>query len=78
MAIMTRDQIRAVLDRVLTWPEERQEEAARILLALEESSGVYVLSTEEEADLEAADAEIERGEIASDEEVRETFASFRA
>jgi hypothetical protein len=39
MAPMARDQIRAVLDRVLTWPRERQV-AARLLLVLEESSGV--------------------------------------
>ena len=75
MAAMARDQIRAVLDRVLTWLRERQE-AARLLLALEESSGVYVLD-EEAADLDAAEAALQRGEIASDEEVRETFAALR-
>ena len=32
---MTREQIDAVLDRVRTWPEERQEHAARILASLQ-------------------------------------------
>jgi len=32
---MTNEQIRAVLDRVLTWPKERQNDAAEILSAIE-------------------------------------------
>jgi hypothetical protein len=32
---MTKDQVKEVLDRVLTWPPERQEDAAQLLLALE-------------------------------------------
>ena len=74
---MTNDEIQAVLDRVRTWPQERQEEAARMLLALEESSGIYLLDQEEEADLDAADAEIERGEVATEKEVRETLAALQ-
>ena len=66
-----------ILDRVRTWPQERQEEAVRVLIALEESSGIYVLDEEEAADLDAAEEEIRRGEIATDEEVQETFAALR-
>ena len=33
---MTRDQVKAALDRVLTWPPERQEDAIEILKAFEE------------------------------------------
>ncbi len=33
---MTRDQVKAVLDRVLTWPPERQEDIVEILKAVEE------------------------------------------
>ena len=32
---MTKDQIKAVLDRVLTWLRQRQEDAARLLLDME-------------------------------------------
>ena len=33
---MTKDQVKAVLDRVLTLPQKRQEEIVEILLAVEE------------------------------------------
>jgi hypothetical protein len=32
---MTRDQVKEVLDRVLTWPQKRQEDAVEILKAVE-------------------------------------------
>jgi hypothetical protein len=33
---MTKAQVKEILDRVLTWPPERQEDVARILNAMEE------------------------------------------
>ena len=33
---MTRDQVKEILDRVLTWPQKRQEDAVEILKAVEE------------------------------------------
>ena len=75
---MTKSQIESVLERVKTWPPERQEDAARVLLAMEaEDAGPYGLSPEERADLQAALAEAERGEFASDEEVAAVFSRFR-
>jgi len=71
---MNKAQIDSILDRVRTWPEERQEDAARILLAMEgEEGGAYRLSDEERAEVRAALAEIERGEVASEEEVATLF-----
>ena len=71
---MNKAQIDSILDRVRTRPEERQEDAARILLAMEgEEGGVYRLSDEERAEVSAALAEIERGEVASEEEVATLF-----
>jgi hypothetical protein len=32
---MSRDEVKAVLDRVLTWPTERQEDAAKVLSLME-------------------------------------------
>lgn len=56
---MTQEQINAVLERVQAWPKSRQEDAARILLEMEDQgTGPYVLSDEEDADLEAALKEI--------------------
>jgi predicted transcriptional regulator len=75
---MTKDQIDAVLDRVKTWPPERQEDAVRVLLQMEEASTeVYELSEEELADIEEGLREIERGEVATEEEVAALFARIR-
>ena len=75
---MTRDQIDAVLDRVRTWPAQRQEEAVEMLLAMEAGGvEVYELSGEEEAEVDAALAEAARGEMASDEEVAAVFSKYR-
>jgi len=75
---MTKEEIRAVFERAQAWPQDRLEEAARCLLALERlGTGVYVLSEEEEADIAEAMAEIERGEVASDEEVAAVFNRYR-
>ena len=75
---MTKSQIEAVLDRVRSWPPERQEDAARVLLAMEaEDAGPYRLTPEERADLQAALEEVARSEFASDEEVAAVFGRFR-
>jgi hypothetical protein len=60
-------------------PAEMQDEIAAILLSFmgEDSGEVYQLTPEEEADLEEADREIERGEIATEEEVRAMWAKYR-
>ena len=46
---MTKEQVKAILDRVLTWPPERQEEAAQMLLAIEEQDNVVYRLTDEQA-----------------------------
>ena len=75
---MTKDQIDAVLARVHSWPKLRQEDAARILLAMEaQTVEPYALSEEERADLEAALEEVKRGELATDAEVEAVFAPHR-
>ncbi len=71
---ITKREVDAVLERVRSWPEAEQEEAALLLLALEERrKGVYELSEEEIADLDQADREIERGEFVPDEEMKALF-----
>ncbi len=46
---MTQDDIKAVLDRVLTWPREKQEAAAALLASLEErdDEDAYQLTREQ-------------------------------
>ena len=75
---MTKEQIEQIFERVRTWPMERQEDAAHILLRMEEL-GVepYQLDGDERREIEAALAEAERGEFASDEEVEAVFSRYR-
>jgi len=70
---MTKEQIEAVFDRVRAWPEHRQLEAAALLLSIESEEDMYPLSEEERADLEEGLAEMERGEVASEEQVTAVF-----
>jgi DNA-binding PadR family transcriptional regulator len=45
---MSKEQVKAVLDRVLTWPSERQEDAAKILMMMEsQNDSVYRLTDEQ-------------------------------
>jgi predicted transcriptional regulator len=75
---MTKQEIDAVLDRVRTWPLQRQEDAIRVLLRLEEQGAdTHELTAEELAEIELAEAEAERGEFASDEEMAALFDEFR-
>ena len=75
---MTKAEIDEVLDRVKTWPAERQEEAMRVLLEMEAgAASVYELSPEELADIEEGMADVRRGEFATDDEVAAMFAPFR-
>ena len=67
---MTREEITAVLERIGTWPKERQEDLARIALQLEQQD--IALVPEDEATKAAIAeglAQARRGEFASDEEI---------
>ena len=76
---MTKDQIDAVLDRVHSWPKARQEDAARVLLAMEaQTSAPYLLTDDERVDVLAALDEVARGELATDAAVEAVFARHRA
>ena len=55
-------------------PEERQDTIARAILDFaSHDDGVYHLTDDERAEVRSGLAEIDRGEIASDEEVRATY-----
>jgi len=72
---MTKDQVKAVLERVSTWPEDRQQELAEIAFEIEaELAGVESDATPDE--LAAIDEGLAR-EAASAEEVNAAFALFR-
>jgi hypothetical protein len=45
---MSKEQVKAVLDRVLTWPIERQEDAAKVLMLMEsQDESAYRLTDEQ-------------------------------
>jgi hypothetical protein len=72
---MTKDEVKAVLERVPTWPDDRQQELAELALEIEaELAGAEYDATPDE--LAAIDEGL-AGEAASDEEVKAAFAQFR-
>ena len=67
---MTQDQVKEVLDRVLTWPPERQQDAAQLLLQLEAREGeLYHPGEEEWAAIEEGLAQAKRGEFVPADEI---------
>jgi hypothetical protein len=65
------------LERVRAWPKDRQDEAARLLLAIDQRDAEpYKLTPEERAEIDTALSEVERGELASPDEVTALFKRF--
>jgi len=72
---MTKDEVKAVLERVPTWPEDRQQELAEMALEIEaELVGTEYEPTPDE--LAAIDEGLS-GDAASEKEVDAAFALFR-
>ena len=72
---MTKDQVKAVLARVPTWPGDRQQEPAELALEIEtELAGDGYEAKPDE--LTAIDEGV-AAEAASEEEVKAAFAVFR-
>jgi hypothetical protein len=72
---MTKDQVKTILDRVPTWPRERQQELVEIALEIEAelARGAYHATSDE---LEAIDEGL-APETASEKDIKAAFASFR-
>jgi hypothetical protein len=71
---MTKEQVKEVLDRGLTWPQERQADAAQMLLALEAREGEsYHPDDDECASIQQGFAQAKRGEAVSAEEIAALF-----
>jgi predicted transcriptional regulator len=76
---MTKEEIAKIFERAQTWPIEKQQEAAAVLLSLEnekEDDGSD-LTEEDWADLNEGLAELDRGEFVPEEEMKAFFAQFR-
>ncbi|HEY1363087.1 MAG TPA: hypothetical protein VGF60_12665 [Xanthobacteraceae bacterium] len=71
---MTKEQIAAMLDRVQTWPEDRQVYAAELLMLLEaQNQGSLSVSDEEWSSIQEGNAQAERGEFVSEEDMATFF-----
>jgi hypothetical protein len=76
MADMKKEDVKAVLGRVLTWPAEAQREAVATLRAIEDEwvSGDDI--TDEE--WEVIEARARRRDLATDAEVERVFGRYRS
>ena len=75
---LTRDQVKAVLDRVLTWPAEAQQKAVTSLQTIEEKfvSSRGLTSADCEA-LRRSAEDVQHGRFATDEAVKTVFDRYR-
>ena len=65
---MTRDQVKAILDRVLTWPPERQADVAHVVELMEEQNRADLrLSDEQAAEVRRRLADPNRKRIPAEE-----------
>jgi len=71
---MTKDQVKELLDRVLSWPADDQEKVARFVREIEQRRAGDDISDEEWAIIEARAA---RRDLATDEEVEKVFGRYR-
>ena len=70
---MTKDQVKQILDRVLSWPPEDQEKIARFVHEVEARRGDDI--TDEEWKI--IEARAARRDLATDEEVEAVFSRYR-
>jgi hypothetical protein len=77
--MMTTD-LKNLLERVQSWPEEAQDELVAVADQIErELQGRDYLATREELlIIDAAIASIDAGEVATDVEIKAAFAKFRS
>jgi hypothetical protein len=65
---MSKEQVKAVLDRVLTWPDERQEDAAKVLMLMEsQDQSVYRLTDEQVEEIRRRRADPDARSLTLDE-----------
>jgi len=75
---MTKAQVKAMLDRVLTWPPEVQEEAVASLATIEEQFvSLQTLSADDRDALSRSAEDVRQGRYATDDQVKAVFDRYR-
>jgi hypothetical protein len=65
---MSKEQVKAVLERELTWPDERQEDAAKMLMLMESADeSTYRLTDAQVAEVRRRQANPNRRRLTLDE-----------
>ena len=72
--LMTKEQVKEILDRVLTWPQADQEKVARFARQVEQRRDDDHITEEEWRIIEERAA---RRDLASDEDVEAVFSRYR-
>jgi predicted transcriptional regulator len=76
---MTKDMLALLLERVEAWPEQAQQELLRAVDDIaSRHEPVEALDDDDRADIDEGLAEIELGEVMTEEEVRAMFKQLRA
>jgi hypothetical protein len=75
---MTKEQIKVMLDRILTWSPEAQEEAVASLQTIEEEfMSSHELSSEDVQAIERSAEDVRHGRFATDEDVKRVFGRYQ-
>ena len=76
---MTMTDLKNLLERVQTWPEQAQDELVAVANQIESElqSRDYLATQEELQIIDAAMASIDGGEVATEAEIKAAFAKFR-
>lgn len=71
--------LKDILDRIETWPETAQDEAAATLQAMEEDIlEPYALTGEDRLALERSAEDVRKGRFATDDAIQKLFGRFRS
>ncbi len=71
---MTKDQVKEILDRVLTWPADDQEKVAQFVREVEQLRAGDGITDEE---WEIIEQRAFRRDLATDQEVEKMFSRYR-